>query len=75
MSAARSLFEGSYGGDATRISGQSRLECKICWHIYDPAEGCTYWQIAPGTPFAELPDHWSCPECDGKRSEFMVIED
>ena len=32
-------FEGSYGGDATRIGADSRLECGICWTVYDPAEG------------------------------------
>ena len=52
-----------------------RMECKICWHIYDPAVGCDYWQIPPGTPFSALPDHWSCPECDGARTDFMVIPD
>ncbi|HIQ16863.1 MAG TPA: rubredoxin [Novosphingobium capsulatum] len=51
-----------------------KLECKICWHIYDPAEGCTYWQVPPGTPFADLPDHWTCPECDAPKQGFMVVE-
>ena len=46
----------------------------ICWYVYDPAEGDDYWQIAPGTPFSELPDHWTCPECDGKKVDLMVLE-
>nr|WP_225899738.1 rubredoxin [Croceicoccus gelatinilyticus] len=49
------------------------MECKICWHIYDPKEGCNYWQIPAGTPFSKLPDHYSCPECDGRREDFMVV--
>jgi len=69
------FFTGSYGGDATRIGPTTRLECKICWHVYDPAQGDDYWQIPPGTPFNSLPDHWSCPECDGSRADFMVIKD
>ncbi len=68
------FFGGSFGGDASKISDDTRLECKICWHVYDPAEGDEYWQIAPGTPFAALPDHWSCPECDGSKNDFMVLE-
>lgn len=69
------FFRGSYGGDAEKLSATSRLECKICWHVYDPQEGCTYWQVPPGTPFSELPDQWTCPECDGARADFMVIAD
>lgn len=69
------IFEGSYGGDASRIGAETKLECKICWHVYDPAAGDAYWQIPPGTPFADLPEHWSCPNCDGRKSDFMVVED
>jgi rubredoxin len=29
-----------------------RLECKICWWVYDPREGDPVWQIEPGTPFS-----------------------
>lgn len=68
-------FEGSYGGDAERIRPEARLECKICWHVYDPAEGDPVWQVATGTPFADLPAHWRCPNCDGERSQFMVLDD
>ncbi|WP_317930518.1 rubredoxin [Halioxenophilus sp. WMMB6] len=52
-----------------------RMECKICWHVYDPAEGDPVWQIAPGTPFAALPSHWSCPECDSDKNGFLVISE
>ena len=45
------FFGGSFGGDASKIDEKTRLECKICWHVYDPAEGDDYWQIPPGTPF------------------------
>lgn len=68
-------FEGSYLGDAARIGAQARLECKICWYVYDPALGDPVWQIPPGTPFADLPAHWSCPNCAGDRTQFMVLDD
>ena len=45
-------FEDTYLGDAAQIGPHTRLECKICWHVYDPAEGDEVWQIPPGTPFA-----------------------
>jgi rubredoxin len=66
---------GSYGGDPARIGTATRLECKICWYVYDPATGDEYWQIPPGTPFSQLPEHWTCPECGGRKDGFMVIED
>lgn len=66
---------GSFGGDPTRIADDMKLECKICWYVYDPVVGDDYWQVPPGTPFSALPEHWSCPECDGKRHDFMVIDE
>lgn len=70
-----STFEGSYLGNAERLPANARLECKICWHVYDPAEGDPVWQIPPGTAFDALPAHWRCPNCDGAREQFMVLDD
>jgi rubredoxin len=50
------------------------LECRICWHVYDPAEGDPVAQIPPGTPFAELPPQWRCPNCDAAREQFLVLD-
>ncbi len=66
-------FEGSYMGDNARIPDDARLECKVCWYVYAPARGDDDWQIPPGTPFSQLPDHWRCPQCGGAREQFMVI--
>lgn len=70
-----SRFEGSYLGDAAKIGPMTRLECKICWYVYDPAGGDEVWQIPPGTPFTDLPAHWACPNCSGSREQFMVLAD
>jgi rubredoxin len=43
--------------------------------VYDPALGDEVWQMPPGTAFSQLPDHWSCPECDSKKQDFLVLED
>jgi rubredoxin len=66
-------FEGSYLGDHARLDRATRLECKICWWVYDPAAGDPQWQVPPGTAFADLPDHWRCPQCDGDADQFMVL--
>ncbi|WP_025038693.1 rubredoxin [Bradyrhizobium sp. DOA9] len=56
------------------VSEATRLECGICWTVYDPADGDDVAQIAPGTPFAALPEEWHCPNCDAPKSKFMAIE-
>lgn len=60
---------------ADRIGDDSRLECRICWHVYDPAEGDEVEQVPAGTPFKALPDHWRCPECDAEKSMFLPLDD
>ena len=67
-------FEGSYLGDAGKIAPDAVLECKICWHVYDPAVGDDTRQIPVGTPFSALPQDWRCPQCDGDRDQFMVVD-
>lgn len=52
--------------------GEPVMECRICWYRYEPEAGDPFWQIAPGTPFAALPEHWCCPECDAPRDRFLV---
>jgi rubredoxin len=70
-----SFFAGAFGGDMSKLPPRTRLECKICWYVYDPAIGDEVWQMPPGTAFSELPDHWSCPECDSKKQDFLVLDD
>ena len=58
------------------LAAGARLECKICWQVYDPAEGDPLvWQIPPGTPFADLPPHWTCPTCSATKDQFLVLTD
>lgn len=67
------MFEGSYLGDDARLPADARLECGICWWVYDPAEGDPDRQIPPGVAFGSLPAHWSCPQCDAPKHKFMVV--
>lgn len=68
------LLPGVFGAGAARLDDNTRLECGICWTVYDPAQGCVEWDIAPGTPFTALPDHWRCPTCDNERSVFLPLD-
>lgn len=62
-------FEGSF----LDVKPEDRLECGICWWVYDPAIGDDVRGIQPGTAFADLPDDWHCPGCDAPRHKFMVL--
>ncbi|MDX9708992.1 rubredoxin [Trichloromonas acetexigens] len=44
--------------------------CVICGYIYDPAEGDPGNGVPPGTPFAELPEDWVCPQCGAGKEDF-----
>ncbi|WP_142848339.1 [NiFe]-hydrogenase assembly chaperone HybE [Telmatospirillum sp. J64-1] len=68
------LLPGIFTGGGDRLGEQTRLECGVCWHVYDPARGCEVWEIPPGTPFAALPDHWRCPNCDNEKSVFLPLD-
>ncbi len=60
--------------DAARETGiATPMECKVCWYVYDPAAGDPVWQIPPGTPWQELPPHWTCPNCSTTRDGFLRV--
>lgn len=46
--------------------------CIPCGWEYDPSVGDPDNGIAPGTPFEELPDDWSCPLCGAGKEDFEM---
>ncbi|NMG20643.1 rubredoxin [Brasilonema bromeliae] len=50
-----------------------RYECRSCGYVYEPEKGDDKHDIAPGTPFAEIPVTWRCPVCSAKKSAFTNI--
>ncbi len=58
-----------------RAAGAARMQCRVCWYIYDPEEGCPAWDIEPGTPFSALPEEFTCPDCGQPKSAFLPAED
>jgi rubredoxin len=58
----------------TDTDASQRMECRICWHVYDPAEGDELGQVPPGIAFADLPADWRCPNCDADREGFLVLD-
>lgn len=62
-------------GKCDPASDDDKMECGICWHVYDPAQGDPVWQSPPGVPFSALPKVWRCPNCDALQSKFMRLGD
>jgi len=50
-----------------------RWRCWVCGYVYDEARGAPDDGIPPGTPWEDVPDEWSCPDCGAARSEFEEL--
>jgi rubredoxin len=61
--------------DAPAAPEVARYECRICWHVYEPAEGDPVWQVAANTRFEDLPAQWRCPNCDAPKDQFLRLDD
>ena len=42
--------------------------------IYDEAAGAPEHGVAPGTPWAEVPMNWTCPECGARKEDFEMVQ-
>ena len=51
-----------------------KYKCTLCGYIYDPKIGDPDSGIAPNTPFEELPDSWTCPQCGASKSDFEELK-
>ena len=46
--------------------------CLICGFVYDEAKGMPNHGIPAGTPWADIPDSWTCPDCNQAKSGFKM---
>ncbi len=51
-----------------------KYKCSVCGYVYDPANGDPDNGVAPGTPFENLSDSWSCPICGATKDMFEPFE-
>ncbi len=51
-------------------AGPGAYECPLCGFVYEAAEGLAADGIPPGTAFADLPEDWTCPNCDAAKADF-----
>lgn len=50
------------------------MSCKLCSFVYDQGEGYAPDQIRPDTPWEEVPETWTCPDCGAPKAEFEEID-
>jgi rubredoxin len=50
-----------------------KWECLVCGWVYDPSEGDPDGGVEAGTPFADVPDDWVCPECGAGKDMFEKL--
>lgn len=48
--------------------------CVVCGFVYDEEQGLPDEGIAPGTPWEDIPNTWTCPDCGASKDEFELIE-
>jgi len=48
--------------------------CDVCGYVYDPEKGDPDSGIQPGTPFEDIPDDWTCPQCNATKSMFKPMQ-
>lgn len=51
-----------------------RYQCIVCGWIYDESLGWPEEGILAGTPWSDVPDSWSCPDCGVSKADFEMIE-
>ncbi len=47
--------------------------CIVCGFVYDEATGRPEDGIAAGTPWAQVPASWECPECGVSKEDFEMV--
>jgi len=52
----------------------TKWRCTLCGYVYDPEEGDPDNDVAPGTPFEDLPEPWVCPDCGAAKEDFEELD-
>ncbi len=48
-------------------------QCTICGYTYEEDKGDPDSGIAPGTPFEDIPESWTCPVCGAAKDQFKKV--
>ena len=55
------------------MNEKKKYKCNICGYVYDPEQGDSELEIAPGTAFEDIDDSWVCPICGAKKPDFILL--
>jgi rubredoxin len=47
--------------------------CIVCGFVYSEADGRPEDGIAAGTPWADVPANWACPDCGVAKADFEMV--
>jgi rubredoxin len=56
------------------MSDFNKYECTLCGFVYDEVQGFADDGIAPGTKWQDVPDTWTCPDCDVTKLDFQKTD-
>jgi len=51
-----------------------KYTCVVCGWVHDETIGDPDHGIAPGTPWAEVPESWNCPDCGTPKRRFRNVQ-
>lgn len=51
-----------------------RYQCLVCGWVYDEQFGWPQEGIAAGTPWQDVPENWTCPDCGISKADFDMVE-
>ncbi len=55
-----------------RSPGTRVWQCALCAFVYDESVGMPHDGVAPGTPWEDVPETWTCPDCSASKSDFQM---
>jgi rubredoxin len=68
------FIHGKMSGSMSDGNATKTWMCLICGWIYDESTGAADHGIAPGTPWAQVPMNWTCPECGARKEDFEMVQ-
>ena len=51
-----------------------RYQCLVCGWVYDEQLGWPQEGITEGTPWQDVPENWTCPDCGVSKADFDMVE-
>lgn len=68
------LFPGEQVVRSAPMANSGRYQCTDCGYVYDEKVGCAREGFAPGTPWAQIPSSWPCPDCAVReKPDFIAV--